>query len=138
MTTANYRLVAGDLMNVEPITVAMDAPIEEAQRLMLEFSVSGLPVVDGSGVLVGVVSQTDFMHLDKPDLRNVVHHRPSGIRVGEVMSHPPLTVLLTTPLAEAARTMLDQRVHRLVVIDERNRPIGVLSAMDFVQLYADE
>jgi CBS domain-containing protein len=138
MTAANYPLCAGDLMNVEPIVVALDAPIEEAQRLMLEYSVSGLPVIDQAGTLVGVVSQTDFMHLDRPDLRNVVHHRPSGLRVGEVMSHPPLTVLLTTPLAEAARTMLEERVHRVVVIDESHRPIGVISAMDFVQLFADE
>jgi CBS domain-containing protein len=54
------------------------------------------------------------------------------------MSRPAVTVTLSTSLAEAARTMVDQRVHRVVVIDDEQRPIGVLSAMDFVTLYAEE
>jgi CBS domain-containing protein len=137
MSATEYRLSAADLMTIEPVVVAVDAPIEEAQRLLLEFGVSGLPVVDDAGSLVGVVSQTDFMELDRPDLRNVIHHKPSGIRVGEVMSRPPITVLLTTSLTDAARTMVDGRVHRVVVVDDKSRPIGVLSAMDFVQLYAE-
>jgi CBS domain-containing protein len=49
-----------------------------------------------------------------------------------------VTVSVTTPLSEAARTMLDKRVHRVVVVDDRFRPVGVLSAIDFVQLFADD
>jgi CBS domain-containing protein len=138
MSSTDYELTVGDLMTMEPVVVAVDAPIEEAHRLILEFGVSGLPVVDDAAALVGVVSQTDFMHLDTPDVRNVVHHKPSGVRVGEVMSRPPITVVLSTPLSEAARVMVEERVHRLVVIDDRQRPIGVLSAMDFVKLYAED
>jgi CBS domain-containing protein len=78
------------------------------------------------------------MHLGNPDLQSVIHHKGSGIRVGEVMSRPAVTVMLSTLLAEAARTMVDGRVHRVVVIDDQQRPIGVLSAMDFVALYAEE
>jgi CBS domain-containing protein len=125
-------------MTIEPVVVAVDAPIEEAQRLILDCQVSGLPVVDEHGALVGVVSQTDFMHLADPDVRYLIHHKPSGIRVGEVMSRPAVEVTVSTSLAEAARTMVDQRVHRVVVVDDRQLPIGVLSAMDYVTLYADE
>ncbi len=100
--------------------------------------VSGLPVVDAAGALVGVISQTDFMHLGDPAVGNLIRHKQSGIKVGEVMSRPAVTVMLSTNLREAARTMIDERVHRVVVIDERQRPIGVLAAMDFVKLYADE
>jgi len=138
MNTTNYELTVGDLMTIEPVTVTVDAPIEEAQRLIVEFGVSGLPVVDDSGSLVGVISQTDFMHLDNSDVGRLIHHKPSGIRVGEVMTAPPVTVLLSTTLARAARTMVDRRVHRIVVVDDKHRAIGVLSAMDFVHLYADE
>jgi len=138
MAGTEYNLMAGDLMTIGPVTVAVDAPIEEAQRLIVECGVSGLPVVDGGGSLVGVISQTDFMRLDSSDIGHVIHHKPSGVRVGEVMTAPPVTVLLTAPLARAARTMLDRQVHRIVVVDDSYRAIGVLSAMDFVNLYADE
>jgi CBS domain-containing protein len=54
------------------------------------------------------------------------------------MSSPPLTVGLSGTLAEAARVMRDERVHRLVVVNEQDEPIGVLSATDYVTLIADE
>lgn len=138
MSVTPYQLSAGDLMSIDPVVVAVDAPIEEAERLILDRGVGGLPVVDSAGLLVGVVSQTDFMHLADPDVRSLIHHRSSGIRVGEVMSQPPITVLLTTPLVEAARKMVEERVHRVVVVNDDQRPLGVLSAMDFVTLFAED
>ena len=138
MTATGYEFLVADLMTIEPVVIASDAPIEEAQRLLLEYEVSGLPVVDATGTLAGVISQTDFMHLNDPEVGTLIRHKPSGIKVGEVMSRPAVTVMLSTNLREAARTMIDERVHRVVVIDERQRPIGVLSAMDFVKLYAEE
>jgi CBS domain-containing protein len=138
MSVTPYQLSAGDLMSIDPVVVAVDAPIEEAERLILDRGVGGLPVVDEAGLLVGVVSQTDFMHLAAPDVRSLIHHRASGIRVGEVMSHPAITVLLTTPLVEAARKMVEERVHRVVVVTDDQRPLGVLSAMDFVTLFAED
>src|SRR5215204_3927934 len=138
MTAIDYSLRAGYLMTIEPVSVAVDALIEEAQRLILELGVSGLPVVDQEGALVGVISQTDFMHLQNPDLASLIHNKSGGIRVGEVMSRPAVTVSVATPLSAAARTMLDNRVHRVVVIDDQYRPVGVLAAMDFVGLYADD
>lgn len=138
MTAMRYDLCAGDLMTIDPVVVAVDAPIEEAERLILDRQVSGLPVVDARGTLLGVVSQTDFMHLADPDVRTLLHHKLTGIRVGEVMSQPAVTVLLTTPLIEAARRMLDEHVHRVVVVGDDQRPLGVLSAIDFVSLFAED
>jgi CBS domain-containing protein len=137
MTLGQTKLIAADLMSIELVVVRVDAPIEEAERLIRDHHVSGLPVVDGHGVLVGVISQTDFMFLDDPDVGALIRHAPSGIRVGEVMSQPPVTVLLTTTLVEAASLMTTERIHRVVVVDETRRPLGVLSAMDFVALFAE-
>ena len=94
-------------------------------------------MVDQDGVLVGVISQTDFVHLDDPRVRSLIRPASVGIRVGEVMSRPAVTVLLTTALVEAARLMTHERVHRVVVVDEKDRPLGVLAAMDFVALFAE-
>jgi CBS domain-containing protein len=53
------------------------------------------------------------------------------------MSSPAVTVALTAALDEAARTMVEARVHRVVATDETGRPVGVLAATDFVALYAE-
>lgn len=137
MTVLPRQLTAGDLMTIEPVVVAFDAPLEEAERLIRFHRVSGLPVINHDGQLVGVISQTDFVHLDAPEVRGLIHNASGGIRVGDVMSVPPVTVALATSLVEAARVMTDERVHRLVVIDDEQRPLGVLSAMDFVELVAE-
>jgi CBS domain-containing protein len=137
MTTLSRELTAAELMTIEPIVVSYDALIEEAERLIRSHHVSGLPVVDQDGVLVGVISQTDLVHLDDPSVRSLIRRASVGIRVGEVMSRPAVTVLLTTTLVEAARLMTQERVHRVVVVDEKDRPLGVLAAMDFVALFAE-
>jgi len=138
MTTLRCELTAADLMTIEPIVVSYEALIEEAERLIRDHHVSGLPVVDQGGVLVGVISQTDLVHLDDPSVRSLIRRASVGIRVGEVMSRPPVTVLLTTTLLEAARLMTQQWIHRVVVVDEKGRPLGVLAAMDFVALFAED
>ena len=137
MTTTISRQVVADLMTIDPVVVADDAPIEEAERLMRTYRVSGLPVVDAHGSLVGVISQTDFIHLDSPDVRSLIRHAGSGFRVGEVMSRPPITVPMTSGLTDAARLMVTEKVHRLVVVDDHQRPRGVLSAIDYVSMAAE-
>jgi CBS domain-containing protein len=104
---------------------------------MRSYRVSGLPVIDAHGSLVGVISQTDFIHLDSPDVRSLIRHAGSGVRVGEVMSRPPVTVPMTSGLADAARLMVAEQIHRLVVVDAHQVPRGVLSAFDFVSLVAE-
>jgi|SRR5579859_2867849 len=126
-----------DLMTIEPILIGADARLQEAQELMRRHRVSGLPVVDRAGRLVGVISQTDVLHLADPDTRSLIRLAPDHVRVAEVMSRPPLTVLLGTSLVDAARVMRRERVHRVVVVDPQQRPLGVLSAMDYVDLYAE-
>ena len=53
------------------------------------------------------------------------------------MTSPAVTTSLGASLAEAARLMRDNRIHRVVAIDDAGRPVGVLAASDFVALYAD-
>jgi CBS domain-containing protein len=131
------RLAVADVMTTDPITVPVDATVEDAEHLLAAFRVSGLPVVDGAGRLVGVLSRTDLLLDSGPALKQLVRGRASGLRVGELMSSPALTVSLAATLVAAARIMRDERVHRLVVVDEDEVPIGVLSATDYVRLIAD-
>jgi CBS domain-containing protein len=130
------ELVVGDLMTIEPIVIGPDARIEEAERMLEANEVTGLPVVDGDARLVGVISQTDLLR-GSGDLHSAVRRRYTGLRVADLMTSPPITVDVTTPVVEAARLMRDERVHRVVVVDDADRPLGVLSSMDFVSLYAE-
>lgn len=131
------RLAVADVMTMDPVTVDVDARLEAAEQLLAAYRISGLPVVDAAGHLVGVLSRTDLFLEGGVVLSQLVRGRASGLRVGEVMSSPPLTVGLSATLVEAARIMRDERVHRLVVVNDQDEPIGVLSATDYVTLIAD-
>jgi CBS domain-containing protein len=131
------QLLVADVMTLDPVVVGSEASIEEAAGLLHANAISGLPVVDAAGTLVGVISQSDLVDIMDSAVGRVVRTRPSGLRVGELMSSPAVTIPMTGSLAEAARLMLGARVHRLVATDEAGHPVGVLSATDFVALYAE-
>jgi CBS domain-containing protein len=131
------QLLVADVMTIDPIVIADDAPLEEAARLLRAYSVSGLPVVDRVGALVGVISKTDLVAIEEAPIGRLIRTEASGLRVGELMSSPAITVPMTGSLGEAARLMRDRRVHRLVALDDDGRPVGVLAASDFVALFAE-
>ena len=136
-TTTKGDLRVADLMTIDPVTVSFDATIEKAEDLMRRHHVTGLPVVDAAGRLIGVISQTDILSLGVPAVQALIRHRERGVRVGEVMSAPALTIDSTATIQAAAIRMHDQHIHRLVAVDEHGRPAGVISAMDFVALAAE-
>ena len=133
---SEMELLAGDWMTIMPVVIGSDARIEEAERMLEIHEVTGLPVVDGDGKLVGVISQTDLLR-GSGDVHSAVRRRYTGLRVADLMSSPAITVDMSTPLREAARLMRDEKIHRLVVVDGAERPLGVLTSMDFVTLYAE-
>ena len=135
--TSLRELVVGDVMTLDPIAIGADAPLEDAERLMHERAISGLPVVDAAGMVIGVISRTDVVEDGTIPVAILLRKKPSGLRVGELMTSPAITVETTDPLIEAARRMRDNRIHRLVAVDDAGRPVGVLSASDFVALYAE-
>jgi CBS domain-containing protein len=137
MTLDLKELVVGDVMTLDPITVSVDASIEQAQEILRLNHITGLPVVDEGGSLVGVLSQSDLVWGPGLHVAALLRKRPSGLRVGELMTSPAVTVTLDTSVVDAARLMLQSRVHRLVAVDAAGRPVGVLSATDYVTLAAE-
>ena len=130
-------VLVADLMTIDPVVGAVDASIEEAAHLLRVNAISGLPVVDPIGALVGVISQTDLVRVIDSPVGRLVRARPTGLRVGELMSSPAVTVPMTGSVRDAARRMVDARVHRLVATDDAGRPVGVLSAIDLVTLFLE-
>ena len=130
-------LRVADAMTIDPVVVKADASLEEAEELLHSYRVTGLPVVNGIGQLIGVISQSDLVGDGNAWLSSLLRGNSRTLRVGELMTVPALTVPLTSTLKDAARLMRDEGVHRLVVTDDAEHPIGVLSASDFVYLIAD-
>jgi len=129
-------LCVADLMTIDPCLISQTGSVAEAEELMARHRVSGLPVVDQDGSLVGVVSQTDLMYLTRPRVRALMDRWETPLSVQEIMSSPPVTVPATMSLENAARVMTEHDVHRVVAVDRKGRPVGVLSATDYVQLAA--
>lgn len=136
MTSTRPRTV-GDLMAIEPIVIRSDASPSEAVGLMNEYRISGLPVVNHIGQLVGVISQTDLVRARATEY---LWANWPGLTVRHLMTSPPVTVRRSTPLTIAARRMERLHIHRLVVVadDDPALPIGVLSTSDLVRSLANE
>jgi len=138
MTTTTTRLTGptvGELMSIEPITVAADQPVSVAEQVMSSRNVSGLPVVDRLGRLVGVISQTDLVRAHASG-RSVASW--PGLTVRHLMTSPALTIRLDETLLTAARMLEQHHVHRLVVVaPDGKHPIGVISTTDMVRALAE-
>lgn len=124
----------GDVMTSDPVVVSVDCPLTDVAELLEFYSISGVPVVDWSGFLAGVVSQTDLVRAEASES---LSSRWSRLAVRDVMSRPALTVRRSTSLEEAARLMTQQRVHRLVVVEADDEPVGVVSSSDLVRAMAE-
>jgi CBS domain-containing protein len=140
-----------DLMTTDVVSVPPETPLKAVAALLVAHRISGVPVVDAGGRVVGVVSEADFLakegRRDPNRRRSVLHwlldrgradrvrQRVAAVTAGEAMSSPAHTIGLDRPLAEAARLMNDERIKRLPVVDGE-RLVGILSRADIVRAYA--
>jgi len=128
-TTRGARTVA-DAMTRDPIVLRSDDPLPDAARVFDEAHISGAPVVDAQGILVGVLSRTDLVHARATEQ---LWGRWPGLKVRHLMRSPAIVAAPDTTLDEAAAIMERERVHRLVVVvPGHDRPVGVLSTTDLV------
>jgi CBS domain-containing protein len=135
MNSATEPGTVGALMTGDPIVATIDTPLHEAAAIMDFYRVSALPIVDWTGCLVGVISQTDLLHARTTQ---ALWHAWPGLTVRHLMTRPAIAVTAETALDEAAELMESRRVHRLVVVArDGETPIGVLSVTDLVHAMVD-
>ncbi|MGH2428366.1 MAG: CBS domain-containing protein [Candidatus Limnocylindria bacterium] len=130
MTTATSDLRVGNLMTIDPVVIGADAQAGEAERLLKTYHVSGLPVVSGNAT-VGVISQTDLMVARSSGMISGNWER---MLVRHLMTTPAVTVHTGTTVSRAAQLMVTRHIHRLVVVDDEDMPIGVLSSLDLLRV----
>ncbi|MET0538226.1 MAG: CBS domain-containing protein [Xanthobacteraceae bacterium] len=144
-------MLAGDVMTRKVIAVASDASAMHAGALMLKHQISGLPVVDASGILLGIISEGDFLRRAERGTRRCrarwlefligpgrlaseyVH--ACGRKVTEIMTPNPCTVGETTPLTELVQLMERHRIKRVPVVCGR-RVVGIVSRADLLRALA--
>jgi CBS domain-containing protein len=147
-TVANW--MTDDVLTVTPST-----PLPEAVQLLVDRHISGLPVVDDTGKLVGILSEADLMwqekDLEQPPymmfLGGIIYfqnpatydrdlHKALGQTVGEVMTPHTVSISPDALLPVAARIMHDKKIHRLPVVDAHHHPIGIITQSDIVRAMA--
>lgn len=142
---------AHQVMNRRVITVTPDTSIVDAANIMLRQHISGLPVVDAAGKLVGIVSEGDFLRrgeigtqkkrgrwlsfLVGPGRSAADFVHAQGRKVGEVMTHEPLTVTEETSLEDIVELMEKNHVKRLPVL-RNNKMVGIITRSNLLQAVA--
>lgn len=147
------KLTAADVMTSSLATVHADTNLQTAARMMLEFQVSGLPVVDDAGKVVGVISEADLIRTDDvADKRHDwwLHVLADGYQlapeylmaidevqrpVSSVMHHEVISVALTTPVREVTQFMSKHNIKRVLVLDE-GKLVGIVSRSDLMKAIA--
>jgi CBS domain-containing protein len=135
-----------DLMTEDVITVRPETSLREAASLLVDKRISGVPVVNESNDVIGVLSEADILvkaggsvtrnrllgWLLEPDIgaENKIHAET----VAEAMSAPAITITPYRPVHEAARLMVTENVNRLPVVDE-GKLNGILTRADVVRAF---
>jgi CBS-domain-containing membrane protein len=126
-----------ELMTSRVATISRGSALHDLERLLVERRIHGVPVVDEADRIVGVVSQSDLLTWHyatsagtggeeaEPDARRA--------RVEEIMSPLVHCIAPERTLAEAAVRMLREHIHRLVVVDDEFRVVGILAAVDLLR-----
>jgi CBS domain-containing protein len=134
MTVTMTNLRVGDVMSFNPVVIGADEPATEAERLIKTYRVSGLPVVE-DGLPIGVVSQTDLGVARSSDLISANWAR---LRVRHLMTTPAVSVHIGTSIEHAARLMITRHIHRLVVVDDEDRAVCVVSSLDLLRTLVED
>ncbi|MGH3082925.1 MAG: CBS domain-containing protein [Gaiellaceae bacterium] len=134
-----------EVMTREVITVSPEEPLKHVATLLLERRVSGVPVVDLDGRLVGVVSEGDLLFKEageRPRRRprflgaaTRTSEKRAATTAGDAMTSPALTVAPTATVAQAAALMLERDVNRLPVVDQ-GALVGIVTRADLIRAFA--
>jgi len=122
------------VMTRNPATIEPDATLSDAAETIVQGGFRHLPVVDGAGRLVGMLSERDLRTRLGIDLRQYAEATLEALSepVSAAMSPDPISIGPKTPLAEALEIFADEKVGALAVVDESERLRGILSYVDLL------
>ena len=127
-----------EFMTAPVTSIGVDAALSHVAHTLDQQGVSALPVVDGKGAIIGVLSRTDLLRVGRIQAgshrRAAVLTMPEKTAGEQLGANPraPIVVAPTAPVRDAARAMCEHHVHRLFVVDG-GRPVGVVSTLDLTR-----
>jgi CBS domain-containing protein len=144
-------LTARDIMSRDIITVTEESTIKELAKILTNNQISGVPVIDDSGKLVGVVTESDLIfqtkkvhiptvitildsvfYLENPDKMGDEMKKMAGSKVKDILTSSPVTVTEETPLDEIATIMSEKNFHTLPVVN-KDTLVGVIGKKDIIR-----
>ena len=152
---ATYKFVAKDLMTETVVCVTPETPIKDLIKLLVRNHITGAPVVNKEGSLVGVVSKTDIVEYDektskkrgqtthksfyhdtngklKKELNKLLKTKTFGkILVKDIMTTSVITAQADDTIDRLAKIMHDKKIHR-VIIQDQGQVVGVVSTLDIL------
>ena len=155
-------LTAQDIMNPEVMTVTNEMTVKELAGFLTDQEISGAPVEDENGALIGVVSVTDIVRAASSggdrlmnghdreahfytrgwegklsaDELETLHLEDDELKVGDIMTPSVFAVEAEAPINTVAQSMMDSHLHRLLVVRE-GKVVGIVSTSDLLSLLAE-
>jgi CBS domain-containing protein len=160
MTKTTRTRTAGDLMQRDVVTVESSDSLRDALKLMMQNHVTGLPVMDRSSRCIGLITATDILNYEDessevpasgttqffdPDTQQwedvpllaFSSEDLGDAQVADLMSRDLIWVSRDTPINQVAQRMVGERIHRVLVMDEKSQLYGIISSFDFVRVVAE-
>lgn len=133
-------MLVKDRMSKHPITVTADVHVDEALRMMRDNKIRRLPVIDRDGRLVGIVSEMDLLYASPSPATSLsvyeIHYLMARITVQDVMTKEVISIEEDTPLEEAARVMVDNKIGGLPVVRD-GKLVGIITETDLFKIFLE-
>ena len=157
--TATKSQTAGDIMRRALVFARTEQKLADVERMLVDHQITGMPVIENNK-LVGIISGSDLararvlaeaidgqirdsLHWDETHADGFHHTEPEkfegisarfgSLRVKDVMRTQVITCQLTTTIEKIAKTLIQNRIHRIIVVDAE-RPVGIITSLDLVRL----
>lgn len=143
---------AADLMTSAPTTIPQEMSLRAAARLLSQDQISGAPVVDASGRCIGVFSSSDVVRwARRAEATTILLEAEPGCmcewqvldderlpadQVHHYMTADAVTAPPRTSIVELARMMRDAHIHRVIIVDAMQRPVGIVTSTDLLSFIA--
>jgi len=144
-----------EVMTTDVVTLRPETPVSEVARLLVERDISGAPVVDEEGNVIGVVTELDLVvrntrlhmptfvqilearvYLESPAHYNERLRHMLGTQARDIMTSPAITIGPEAELEDLADLMVEERVNPVPVVDNEGQLVGIVSRSDIVRLMA--
>ena len=130
-----------DRMTRNPVLCAPDVSVTDAFDMMKKARIRRMPVVDKNGKLVGIVSDKDLLRVSPSPATTLsayeIPYLLSKVKVSDVMTKKVITVVEDTPVEDAARIMVDNKIGGLPVVNETNAVVGIITETDIFKTFLE-